>query len=248
MKGFIHRARRGCSILTWRHWLWATGIAGLVAVLVPLQYFDINSYWVPKRILYYSPWYVAFSYVFLLAIGWIESDSRRTDPGLWRYAAGAIVAGLACILMSAWFATSMKVAPRLEMEGRAIVRAAAVDATLRRRWFAVVSPGLDSAFYGLLGTLIYARLRNSRRMAAALTRAELARADANHILLASRLAAARARADPAYVIEQLEAIAFRYEEDPAEADAQLDRLIAFLREAIPRLRTDSEQPSAVATP
>ena len=41
------------------------------------------------------------------------------------------------------------------------------------------------------------------------------------------------------MIQTLERIERTYEEDPAAADARLDELIAFLRDAIPRLRSDA---------
>jgi LytS/YehU family sensor histidine kinase len=101
-----------------------------------------------------------------------------------------------------------------------------------------ITLGLDAAFHGSLAMLIYARLRNSRRAALALAEAELGRSEAHRKLLASRLDAARAEVDPAYVIDRLEAIAREYEVDGAAADARLDQLIAFLRSAIPRLRSE----------
>jgi hypothetical protein len=41
------------------------------------------------------------------------------------------------------------------------------------------------------------------------------------------------------VIDRLETIGKLYEENPDSADAQLDELIAFLRDAIPRLRSEA---------
>ena len=63
-------------------------------------------------------------------------------------------------------------------------------------------------------------------------------AAAHHRLLASRLRATQAEVDPAHVIDRLEWIGRAYEVDPDAADAELDELIRFLRDAIPRIRRD----------
>jgi sensor histidine kinase YesM len=102
------------------------------------------------------------------------------------------------------------------------------------------------AVYGALAALLYARLRNARRMALALDEAELDRAQAQSDLVASQVQAVRARIDPTFVFARLATIEQAYERDPAAADALLDELIAFLREAIPRLRNEGslKEPAA----
>jgi hypothetical protein len=47
-----------------------------------------------------------------------------------------------------------------------------------------------------------------------------------------------AQVDPAFVLQALENVERTYEEDPARGDILLDEFIAFLRDAIPRLRSD----------
>jgi hypothetical protein len=48
----------------------------------------------------------------------------------------------------------------------------------------------------------------------------------------------QATIDPAFVMKALDDIERAYETDPMRADAALDEFIAFLRDAIPRLRSD----------
>jgi LytS/YehU family sensor histidine kinase len=92
--------------------------------------------------------------------------------------------------------------------------------------------------YGWIATFIYVRLRSSRLAARALANAEIERSEAQRKLLAAQLVAAHAQVDPAFVLEKLEEVERAYEVDPARADRLLDEFIAFLRDAIPRLRAD----------
>jgi len=55
-------------------------------------------------------------------------------------------------------------------------------------------------------------------------------------LLESRLAAMQAQVEPRFLFDTLVDIEALYRRDPAQAAAHLDRLIAFLRAALPRLR------------
>ena len=98
------------------------------------------------------------------------------------------------------------------------------------------TPGTLS--YGWIATFIYVRLRKSRLAARALADAEVERSKAQAELLAAQLVAAHAQVDPAFVLQALEKVERAYEEDPGRADALLDEFIAFLRDAIPRLRAE----------
>jgi LytS/YehU family sensor histidine kinase len=102
----------------------------------------------------------------------------------------------------------------------------------------VTGIGALALIHGWLATFIYVRLRNSRRAAKALTDAEIARFEAQRNLLAAQLVAAHAQVDPDFVLQALAKVEHAYEEDSVLADALLDEFIAFLREAIPKLRAD----------
>jgi hypothetical protein len=233
---------RTWRILTWKHWAWATALGASLAVLIPLQSLHLNFYYTPWKILYNTPLYVAFAWVFLLAIAWVEASVPRGRwPSLWRYFAAAVAASLICIGFAAWFSDYYPMAPtRVISGGSADTRKIYSP---QQKWKSIVfETGFDGVVYGWLAMFIYAGLRNSRRAARALADAEIGRSEAQRNLLAAQLVAAQAQVDPDFVIQTLENIERTYDEDPAGADRQLDDLIAFLRDAIPRLRSDLAPP------
>jgi len=91
----------------------------------------------------------------------------------------------------------------------------------------------------LLGGIIYAvaelvqrRGRTQREFEAAQRR----RGTLEHQVLESRLAAMQAQVEPRFLFDTLVDIEALYERDPQRAAANLDRLITYLRAALPRLR------------
>jgi hypothetical protein len=108
------------------------------------------------------------------------------------------------------------------------------------RAITVLREGLYGAWEGALGMLLYVWLRNSRRAAETLEKAELERAQAERKLVASRLETVESEVDPAFIFRALDAIEASYDQDHVAADAMLDEVIAFLRAAIPRLRDPAE--------
>jgi hypothetical protein len=91
----------------------------------------------------------------------------------------------------------------------------------------------------LLGGIIYAvaemvhrRCRTQREFEAAMRR----RGDLEHQVLESRLAAMQAQVEPRFLFDTLVDIEALYEKDPQGAAGNLDRLITYLRAALPRLR------------
>jgi hypothetical protein len=230
------RAIRAWRILTWRHWAWASGAALLLSIASPLQRLDFNASWAIQSMYLRAPWYLAFAWLFLAALAWVEADHRGATT--WRYLRGALAVGLVCLVASGLFAASVPMPPRTISQGFVLNPGPDVHADVRARAVAMSVVGMDAAFHGALAVLIYARLRRARLAALDLARAELARTESNRNLLALRLDAARAQIDPSLVIEHLERIEAAYETDPAAADVELDELIAFLRGAIPRLRAE----------
>jgi hypothetical protein len=211
-----------------------------------MQDFDINSYWAARRLLFHTPWLILFGYLFLAAIVFVESGERRAASSMSRYFFAALTAGLLCIAIAWTLAPFVQMPPRrIEAGNRLSPLPPNIDRQANARFSAASSLGLNAAFYGCLATLIYARLRNSRRAALSLAEAEFGRSEAQRRLLASQLDAAHAEVDPARVIDRLDSIGRTYETDPDAADAQLDELIGFLRDAIPRIRRD-EMAGAVA--
>jgi hypothetical protein len=56
-----HRIAQAWRVLTWKHWAWATGLAIVVSLSMPLQNLDVNSYWAVQRVMYHTPWFILFS-------------------------------------------------------------------------------------------------------------------------------------------------------------------------------------------
>ena len=230
-------ALRAWRILPWKHWAWATGLGMLVGVMFKLQNLYIGFYYVPWQILYSTPFFVVFAWVFLLAIATVEASVAKPQwPSLWRYLSGAVVASLVCVALVWVFSDFYPIAPKREISGGS----SNPRKTLSRqttRTDLVFGVGFQGVVHGWLAIFIYAGLRNSRRAARALADAEIGRSEAQRSLLTAQLVAAHAQVDPAFVIAALDDIECRYDDNPARADAQLDELIAFLRDAIPRLRS-----------
>ena len=229
----IGRARR---LLGWRQWAWATGLAVAASVSLPIMSLDLNSYWAVDRLIFHTPWLILFSYIFLVAIAWVESGSGAPAFPLSRYVYATVAASALCMALAWGFGPFIPRPPRNIEDGRLRPHSAAMDSALYDR----VSAGyiaLQAGFDAMLAMLIYVRLRHSRLAARALAEAEEGRSEANRSLLASSLDAAHAEIDPALVIERLEAIERTYDDDPLAAEARLDELIAFLRGAIPNLRS-----------
>ena len=229
---------RAWHILTWKHWAWATALGVLVGVLVPLQNLHLNFYFTPWKIVYHTPFYVIFAWVFLLAIALVEASVPRAQwPSLWRYFFGAVAASLVCVGLAWSFSDQFRMAPKRIISGGSS-NSLKTFSPQHRRNVAVFETGFDGVVWGWFAMFFYVGLRNSRRAARALADAEIGRSEAQRSLLAAQLVTAHAQVDPAFVIQALENIERTYDADPAGADAQLDDLIAFLRDAIPRLRSD----------
>jgi LytS/YehU family sensor histidine kinase len=76
------------------------------------------------------------------------------------------------------------------------------------------------------------RSRTQREFERALRR----RSSLEHQVLESKLAAMQAQVEPRFLFETLVDIEALYDRDPPRAAANLDRLISYLRAALPRLR------------
>ena len=97
--------------------------------------------------------------------------------------------------------------------------------------------------YSLVVALLYfSHLRSGQAQEAAAARlaaAQAAQRDARRRLVGSRLQALQARIDPRMLFDLLDKVRRGYEIDPARAERLLDELVAFLRAALPRLRSPS---------
>jgi hypothetical protein len=144
---------------------------------------------------------------------------------------------VACIALT-WFLSDLYQLPPKKVVGAGLGIAEKGYNPQLRRTAAVFALGFDGILHYWLATFIYVRLRNSRLAAQALARAEIERTEANRHLLVSQLAAAHSVIDPEAVFRKLEDIERIYDDDSPRAEALLDELTAFLRAAIPQLRSD----------
>ena len=232
------RILRPLRALTWKHWAWATAIPILIAITLPVQNFHQNMYWWLGRIIFSIPKFLVFSYAVLIAIAVAESSvPEGTAPQGWRYVLALLAASAVYVVAIASFPGLTRRAPVEVRSGQTFASnfTASPDRTEMTNLL-IGTPGTLS--YGWIATFIYVRLRKARLAAAALADAEVERSEAQARLFAAQLVAAHAQVDPAFVLRKLEDVERAYEADPARADVLLDEFIAYLRDAIPRLRAE----------
>jgi hypothetical protein len=102
-------------------------------------------------------------------------------------------------------------------------------------------------FYGGLYTLGYFATRRTLRLRRRLAELRLARSEAEAKLREARLQAVRGQLQPAMLLDALEALRLAYGRDQAAGDAMFDLLIAFLRAAMPGLRSGASTLAAELT-
>jgi hypothetical protein len=233
---------RAWNSLTWKSWAWATVIPIAIAATLPVQNFHQNWYWAFWRFVHSVPWLLLLSYAVLLAIALAESASPpERDTPAWRYVAALLAASLVYLGTRAALPELVRFAPREIRSGQEFVQEASGDPAeeARKHRNRVLLTGPGTLAYAWIATFIYVRLRNSRRAGRALADAEVERSEAQARLLATQLVAAHAQVDPDFVLQRLEEVEQAYEADPGRAEVLLDEFIAFLRDAIPRLREDA---------
>ena len=233
--GLFQRFRKR---ITWKHWAWAVGIGGVVAALDRMRGFAaINDMfgwiWLGETL-----HYAAAACLFMVAIVIVEclGDDVKPPSGP-AYLAGWLVAAIVSGTMAWTFPYGWDEPVRPDRAGVAKgVYSASKQADARG--LSLFEPGLPIIVHGALGTLLYVWLRNSQRAAEALSRAEIDRTEAQRKLISSRIEAVEAEVDPSFIFTTLETVESTYDRDRAAADAMLDELIAFLRAAIPKVRSE----------
>lgn len=231
---------RALRSLTWKHWAWATAIPIALVLTRSLQNFQPNLDWAAWLLISRTPRFLLFSYSVLIAIAVAESSvPEGTAPGAWRYILALVAASAIYVAAPAAF-PDLGLTPRVPPELRSglVFRddwAASSDRTRTTNRSIGAAGALSS---GWIATFIYVRLRKARLAARALADAEVERSEAQRRLIAAQLVAAHAQVDPAFVLQKLEEVERAYEADPARADVLLDEFIAYLRDAIPRLRAE----------
>jgi hypothetical protein len=236
--------KRAWQALTWKHWAWATSIALAVDVISRMQKFEVNLYWAVWRAIFNAPWLLFFAYVFLATILLAESSSPQNARTSWRrYLAAVLAASVVCLASAAAFSDLVAMPPEHQYQGKTVKMTG--DPETSRKAYAVFGLGLaEGVFHGWFATFIYVYLRNGRIAARALSDAQLRRAEASRTLLATQLESTQVEIDPDDVLLTLDRIQESYDEDPAAGDIRMDHLIAILRAAIPRLRTEGSSLAA----
>jgi hypothetical protein len=92
-------------------------------------------------------------------------------------------------------------------------------------------------FHGSLFVLALIWIQRGQRHRDLLGRAQIARQGSEALLDRAQLEALRQQVDPAFVLRAMTAIQARYAVDTVAGDELLDRLVAFLRQTMPGLRT-----------
>ena len=101
--------------------------------------------------------------------------------------------------------------------------------------------------YGGLYAVGYFVTRRTLRLRRRLSELTIARMDAESTLREARLAAVRGQVQPAMLLEALDALRIAYADNPRAAAELFDRIIAFLRAAMPGLRSGTSTLSAELT-
>ena len=101
--------------------------------------------------------------------------------------------------------------------------------------------------YGGLYTAGYFITRRTLRLRLRLSELTIARSDAESTLREARLSAVRGQVQPALLLEALDALRTAYALDPRQGEELFDRIIAFLRAAMPGLRSGASTLSAELT-
>jgi hypothetical protein len=236
---FLMVALRAWRAITLRQWAWATAIALLlflvhaVGVLPAVLYArspiePVHTGWSMAQFTGLMASYLIAAYCFLLAVSIAEygAGNRLPSPGRY-FAAGLVACGAATLLEVTLYTLVPSRGPvvLLSVQDTRQLLSGSV-------WLA--------ANFGLIGGLalaVYVRLRSARLTREAFNAAEMERVSASREVLASRLAAMQARVEPGFLLGTLTQVEALYERDSQAGDRMLDCLIAYLRAALPQLRS-----------
>jgi hypothetical protein len=163
--------------------------------------------------------------------GWLLAD--RGAAGRWPRLARMIACAAGAALLAAWL-----VPPFVDLIGLHFYDLADHDGKAVRipDWLLQASFGLDVAFFTGLSFAVLEMGGRRRRAELAVAAEQREQAALTRQLLESRLAAMQAQVEPQFLFDALVDIERLYARDPGAAADNLDRLIRYLRVALPRLR------------
>jgi hypothetical protein len=238
---FLMVALRAWRGITFQQWAWTTVIALLlfladtVGVLPAVLYAhsrmeSARAGWSVAKAAGLMVTYVTTAYCFLLAVSIVEYGARNRLPPLGRYVAAALAACGAAILLEV---TLYALVPSrgLQPTGEPLLL------NTPELLYSIVWLAANFTLTGGLALAVYVRFRSARLAREAFNNAEMERVSASREVLASRLAAMQARVEPGFLLGTLAQVEALYESDPQAGDRMLDGLIAYLRAALPQLRS-----------
>lgn len=163
--------------------------------------------------------------------GWLLAD--RGDDGRWPRTARMIAGVAVAALLAAWL-----VPPIVDLIGLRFYDLVDGDSMTVPvpDWLLQASFGLDVAFFTGLSFAVLEMGGRRRRAELAVAAEQREQAALTRELLESRLAAMQAQVEPQFLFDALVDIERLYARDPGTAAGNLDRLIRYLRVALPRLR------------
>ncbi|MCU0939204.1 MAG: histidine kinase [Burkholderiaceae bacterium] len=173
----------------------------------------------------------------IILVGWVVADraERSTWQRHWRLAAavGCAAAIAVALVPPLLDAVGLRMPLEVKMDGKQIRIPA---------WAMYVESWLHVAIYSALTVAVLELRRRGERSAQVLQAALTARSHLSRQVLESRLAAMQAQVEPQFLFDSLVDVQATYDRDSAIGADVMDRLINYLRVALPRLR---EQGSTV---
>jgi Histidine kinase len=240
--GLAQELKESTIVADFVHWLrthhGAITMAALLSYAVPITFFvgnlGVMREPTPAMVIELVLWYLLYGFAqscLVLVIGYALQRSKL--PG--RYTRGAAWLFGACVAAAV---------ANLSTEGRAgiLIEQGIVDSVRTMHLYAFTSALI-------MALLFFAYLQRSRaheEAAARLAAAQAAHRESRRRLVHARLQALQARVDPQLLFDMLDAVRRSYADDASRAEQLLDELIAFLRAALPRLRTASSSVSREA--
>ncbi len=221
--------------MRWRGpWLFAVAAGLIVAAPALVSIFDIEHAAVTPGLIFaqlLGPQITAH----LVLLAWAIAAGDRDRPGgarrwhlvLWVGAALALDAWCTPRVLYDWFG--------LPSVYQIVFTAKAME--MPPAWLFAGAEFVVSALFASFAIALGERWRVQRDAAAALAQADATGAQLRHRLIEARLAAMQAQVEPQFLFDTLVRIEAAYQRDTAGAAQALDRLIAFLRLALPGVRT-----------
>lgn len=217
--------------LTWRHWAFALAAALLASLAGTVSQAEMVAR-TGQGALMATHLLLVLLMALVLLLGWALADRMddRSYPRPLRMAVALAVASLIEALLAPAVVRVFELPDALSAMFTEKGKPVPPLGTL------VLMGWLDGVVFGGLVYAVAEFYRAQRLRAADVVRARAEQAQLSRRLLESRLAAMQAQVEPQFLFDSLVDIEALYQRDPTAGAAILDRLITYLRVALPRLR------------